>query len=78
MECFDDGVPALSIKRNISIPVLDSNEKPTGLFINGGNNTKIPENAPVKSVVGQLSCIDQDSGQSHRYELLNFMDIFMV
>ena len=78
VQCFDNGRPSLSIQKKISIQVLDSNDKPTGVLINGSTVMNLPENSPIESVVGPLSCIDQDAGQSHQYELQSGGDIFMV
>lgn len=78
MQCFDNGNPALSVKKMITIEVLDSNDAPTRILINGSDVTKLEENSPVEAVVGHLSCIDQDIRQSHVYSLQSRKDVFMV
>ncbi len=47
-------------------------------MINGADTVSLPENSPEDTVVGQLSCVDQDGGQSHTYELLNENNVFEV
>ena len=62
----------------IAIKILDSNDAPTRIFINGSNVVMLEENSPVEAVVGHLSCLDQDVSQSHEYSLQSYGNIFMV
>ena len=78
LQCFDNGSPSLSVTKTLSIPIVDSNDAPTSIMINGSGLAKLEENSPVGAVVGYLSCIDQDARQSHSYYLQSNNDIFMV
>ena len=78
VQCFDNGSPSLSVKKVLSIAILDSNDAPTSVLINGSDVTKLKENSPVEAVVGRLSCLDQDASQSHVYTLQSNGDVFMV
>ena len=78
IQCFDNGAPSLSVMKVINIQVLDSNEQPTNLLINGSTVTMLPENTPDDAVVGHLSCVDPDIGQRHVYSLAQADAIFKV
>ena len=78
LQCFDNGSPSLSVTKTLSIPIVDSNDAPTRIMINGSGLAKAEENSPVGTVVGHLSCVDQDTRQSHSYYLQSNKDIFMV
>eukprot|EP00794_Sanderia_malayensis_P003137 gene3137-3605_t len=78
IRCYDSGVPSLFVDQQITIPVLDSNERPTRLLISGADVVMLPENSPNDAVVGQLSCTDQDAGQSHTYTLETNTDVFKI
>lgn len=78
VQCFDNGSPSLSVKKKLSIAILDSNDAPTSVLINGSDVTQLKENSPVEAVVGRLSCLDQDASQSHVYSLQSNGDVFMI
>ena len=78
VQCFDNGSPALSVRKKLSVEILDSNDAPTGILINGSGITKLKENSPVEAVVGHLTCVDQDARQSHVYSLQSSEGVFMV
>ena len=78
VQCFDNGSPGLSVQKQISIAVIDSNDKPTEILINGGSRVLLPENSPPEAVVGQLTCVDQDKSQKHLYTMHSKDDVFMV
>ncbi|XP_065053229.1 protocadherin Fat 4-like isoform X4 [Rhopilema esculentum] len=78
VQCFDNGSPALSVQKQISIAVIDSNDKPTEILINGGSRVLLPENSPPEAVVGQLTCVDQDKSQKHSYTMYSKDDVFMI
>ena len=66
------------MQKKISIQILDSNDAPTRILINGSDVVKLEENSPVEAVVGHLSCLDQDVSQSHEYRLQSYSNVFMV
>ena len=54
--------------KEFEIKVADANDNPTGISL---DNSNVDENLPVGSVVGTLSTVDQDGGQSYVYSLIN-------
>ncbi|MBT8193302.1 MAG: tandem-95 repeat protein [Acidimicrobiia bacterium] len=63
----DDGTPNLEDRETITITVDDVNEAPTGI---GLVPATVAENVPVATVVGTLSSVDPDPGDSHSYALV--------
>jgi len=61
----DNGDPALSFDRPFTITVTDANDAPTSI---GLSNDSVAENLPAGQIIGTLSTIDQDAGQSHTYD----------
>lgn len=58
----------LSTERMFSVRIRDINEAPTVVSLDGNG---VIENASAGTVVGSLSSIDPDLGDSHSYELVN-------
>lgn len=56
------------IEKSFTIHVTDQNDPPSGLTL---SPAKISENSPPGSVVGSLRTLDEDSGDSHRYQLID-------
>jgi len=56
----------LSLDKTFWITVTDVNESPTGMTL---SNTSIPSGAPAGTVVGVLTAMDVDNGDSHTYSL---------
>jgi hypothetical protein len=54
--------------KSFSIRVLNQNDAPIGVNL---TNTVIKENLPVGTFVGTLSSIDEDTSDTHDYDLLN-------
>ena len=52
--------------------VIDENDPPTAVDL---NSSGIPETAPIGTVIGILSTVDEDVGQTHTYKVLNFNNI---
>jgi hypothetical protein len=58
-----------SYEKSFTIRILDVNEAPTGIVIEGN---QVRENSAYGVVVGEIvRSIDEDLGQSHTYELVN-------
>jgi hypothetical protein len=57
----------LFVERTFVITILDVNEAPTGIQI---DNVFVFTLAPAGTLVGILSTLDPDSGDSHSYELV--------
>lgn len=57
-----------SFEKEFTINVADINDAPTNVIL---NNSSINENLPASSKVGQLSAIDQDSIDTHKFEFDN-------
>ncbi|XP_066935500.1 protocadherin Fat 4-like isoform X3 [Clytia hemisphaerica] len=75
IECHDDGVPKMSLKKQLSIVVADINEKPTSLVI---SKNSVAENA-VDTYVGTLRAIDADTtDQKFTYTLFRGADFFKL
>ena len=54
--------------KSFSIKVLNQNDAPTAVKL---TNTVIKENLPVGTFIGTLSSVDEDSSDTHDYDLLN-------
>jgi Ca2+-binding RTX toxin-like protein len=65
-----DGV--LTKSQDITVTVQDVNEAPTDLLLSGSGT--VDENSPVGTVVGTLSAVDQDAGETFTYTLLDDSD----
>ena len=63
----DNGSPRLSAAGNIVVTVTNVNEKPTSLTL---LPPSVPENQPVGALVGTLSTVDPDVGDSQTYTLV--------
>lgn len=55
-----------------TIMINDVNEAPTALEL---SNNSILENSPLNTVIGTLSSVDEDAGDSHTYEVLTSLDL---
>ena len=63
------GAPeGLSIEEVFTITVEDVNEVPTDISL---SNSTVAENAPVGTLVGSFSTIDEDADDTHAYELVD-------
>lgn len=62
----DSGSPSLSINASFNISVNDVNDQPRGLQL---SNYKVSENAPINTIVGNLSATDEDTGQTLSFSL---------
>ncbi|KAL3873180.1 hypothetical protein ACJMK2_036328 [Sinanodonta woodiana] len=69
---IDNGEPSLSFEKNISIDILDVNEKPTEITI---SNNQVSENAKLNFLIGTLTSTDPDNlkadVQTFTYKLLD-------
>ncbi len=61
----------LSFEKVFTITVNKVNDPPTGILLT--NNT-VDENSPVGTLIGELSSIDVDTGNTHSYSVLNGAD----
>jgi hypothetical protein len=57
----------LSVEQTLAIGVTDVNEAPTGVTLAPAS---VSENAPLGTVVGQLTAADPDAGDTHSFELV--------
>ena len=69
IQCSDNGEPVLSTKTNLSVPVIDINESPGGIFIGDHKIITLNENPIPDQIIGKLECSDPDNWQSHTYQL---------
>ena len=69
IQCSDNGEPVLSTKTNLSVPVIDINESPDGIFIGDHKIITLNENPIPDQIIGKLGCSDPDKWQSHTYQL---------
>jgi len=56
------------VDKSFTIKVFDENDPPSEINL---NPNRIRENSPAGSVVGTLRTFDEDSGDSHRYRLID-------
>ncbi len=61
-----------SVSQEFEITVTDANEAPSGIAL---SNDDINEDAPVGSVIGTLSTTDEDTDDTHSYEVLTTIEI---
>ncbi|XP_067682653.1 protocadherin Fat 4-like [Haliotis asinina] len=66
----------LTITDRWNIPVVDTNDPPTDIFIDG-NIMSIPENVP-NFRIGSLQSKDEDRKDTHIYQVLDYWEIFKV
>jgi murein DD-endopeptidase MepM/ murein hydrolase activator NlpD len=59
---------SLFYEKAFTIQITDVNEKPTSLIL---SNTAVDENLPAGTLVGILSALDPDAGDTHRYSLVS-------
>ena len=71
VECRDSGVPALGVRRAFHIAVIDVNEAPTKIILNGSRYLR--EDLSVGDSIAELSVVDDDAGQSHTYAVVGRM-----
>ncbi|KAJ8308291.1 hypothetical protein KUTeg_013165 [Tegillarca granosa] len=71
----DNGSPPLSYEQKITIYVQDTNDPPEDIRL---SRDSIRENEPASTVLGKLSAMDQDVGQSFYFTLVDNQDIFML
>ena len=64
----DSGSPSRSVDASFNIILNDVNDQPRGLAL---SNYKVTENAPLNTVVGNLSATDEDRGQKLNFSLVN-------
>ncbi|XP_033733451.1 protocadherin Fat 4-like [Pecten maximus] len=69
----DSGSPPLSITNVFKIQVLDTNDAPHTVRL--PDNT-VRENSPAGALIGTLTSVEEDAGQSVSYELLDSKDLF--
>ena len=69
IQCSDNGEPALSTKTSLSVPVIDINESPLGIFVGDHKIITLNENPIPDQIIGKLRCSDPDNWQSHTYQL---------
>ncbi|XP_061173276.1 protocadherin Fat 4-like [Saccostrea echinata] len=62
----DNGEPSLSARADIAIQITDANDSPTDLKLTA---MSVDENCKIGTVVGRLSAVDVDEGQSLTYSL---------
>ena len=66
--CTDSGRPPLNIERSFHIVVTDRNEALTQVVFEGRET--IPENIPSGTVLGNLTVVDEDIGQSYLFRVI--------
>ena len=64
----DSGSPSQSVDASFNITLNDVNDQPRGLKL---SNYKVTENAPLNTVVGNLSASDEDKGQKLSFSLVD-------
>ena len=64
----DSGSPSQSVNASFNITLNDVNDQPRGLKL---SNYKLVENAPLNTVVGNLSATDEDKGQKLNFSLVD-------
>ena len=64
----DSGSPSQSVDASFNIMLNDVNDQPRGLKL---SNYKVTENAPLNTVVGNLSASDEDKGQRLSFSLVD-------
>ena len=57
----------LSFEKSLTVSVTDANDTPIGITI---DNNKIDENLKKGTTIGNLSAIDEDTGDRHTYKLI--------
>ena len=67
LRCSDDGNPSLSLDHSFVVNVVDVNDPITDIVLTG--LTSLPENLDVGAVVGTLSPVDEDRGQTYYFNL---------
>ncbi|XP_065192577.1 cadherin-23-like [Sycon ciliatum] len=68
----DTGVPALTTQAEFNISVINENDPPTEVVL---NSTGILENSPLGTVIGTLSTVDSDIGQTYTYSVQEIVNI---
>ena len=63
----DDGVPPEATIVEVTVSILDVNDRPTLVEL---NSKGVLENSPGGTLVGWLHTIDEDVGQSHSYSII--------
>ena len=77
VECHDNGTPQYSVRRNVDVVVMNVNEAPFNISLDG--SLVVEENAHVGYPVGNLTCQDPDVGQPHVFAVIgNYSSIFEV
>ena len=71
----DYGEPVSFTIFSIDVTVTDENDAPRDLFL---NSSTIDENAPIKTIVGYLSAIDEDVGQTLTFSLVQSTEFEQV
>ncbi len=64
----DNGDPAASSDRKLTVSVADVNEAPTEVRL---TSSSVAENLPVGTKVSGLTAVDPDAGQTHSFALSN-------
>ncbi len=57
----------LFVERDFTVMVLNVNEAPTDITL---SNSSVDENSPAGTVIGTLSAVDPDAGDSHTFAVL--------
>ena len=71
VRCSDDGIPSLSLDHSFVVDVVDVNDPVTGIVLTG--LTSLAENLVVGAVVGTLSPVDEDRGQTYYFNLTGYL-----
>ena len=64
----DSGSPSQSVNASFNITLNDVNDQPRDLKL---SNYKVTENAPLNTLVGNLSASDEDKGQNLNFSLVD-------
>ena len=64
----DSGSPSQSVNASFNITLNDVNDQPRSLKL---SDYKVTENAPLNTVVGNLSASDEDKGQKLNFSLVD-------
>ena len=60
----------LYIMQKFTVTIIDVNDQPTDILINGNYLVNINEGIYTSQIIGQLSTIDEDSGQLFTYQIV--------
>ena len=82
VEAKDSGSPRLASVSVLNITVIDCNDPPTRLIFTGGSIPEFTKHTPGGthngSVIGNFTTVDEDTGQSHIYKIVDPSELFSI